>query len=584
MNPDDILDASALVWLFTRSTNKDIVAAALQAIAGFPRDFSAFYTLRDAHAITLVEEGFQGCFEQDTTIGLKWHLMGAEGASLYCKAWMNLTRGTLAKWPSELQQPLRILQDLASHPDAAAIASCVVPVSSAVHGDLIAHLSSYAMGDSQLSPSTVTWLLDSMIEVLVQWLMPMAVVDAMRIQAVPVLLRILQLTGGMPMSNIRSAAGFALYVVTCGPVDLNTAEPVNLTNYWSEAERRSNHCEDLIAALSAVAQQPEQFGVDNTLLETAAKELAKLAAPILSHSERFPCRSKESARSSLLHLLNAGRIGIGTVPDTVLVDVLRLLHPIQSILEYHPALVKIFIDMLSTSSHPDITRLSVSLLQPLLLECSNSVAETFLENDGINAIIRVAKSGDIDDRWLQINSWGALRHFVDSCIALHSQSGNLSPLRTKLLDSIFRSGLFGTLCEAIASRHFWLLERSKWIPTLMALYRLWPDEVVWRKLFVVAHEANGCPSEEPGISSLMKLEAIILSHRGTASALDGRLDSYETQNIRTMSTTSLAAQRATVRPRLFQRTEVVEDEESVSLYAYYTRCMSTMSRLFNGIK
>ena len=567
MDRDDILDASALVWLFGRSTNRDVVATALQAIAGFPRDFSAFRTLRDADALALVEEGFQGCFEQDTTIGLKWHLTDAEGALLYCEAWMNLARGTLATWPSDLQQPLRILQGLASNPDATAIASCVVAVSSVdshvAHWDLITHLSCYAAEESQLTHSTVTWLLDSMIEVLVRWEMPMAVVDATRIQAVPVLLRILQLTDGLPTSNVRSAAGLALYIVTCGSVVLNTCGPVDSKNYWSEEKRRSNHGEVLIAALSAIAKQPEQFGVDDTLLETTTKELAKLAAPMLSHSNRFSFQSKECARSNLLHLFKAGRIGIGTVPDTVLVDVLRFLHPIRNVLEYHPTLVKIFIDMLSTSSHPGITRFSVLLLQPLLLECSAPVVESFLESNGINTIMRVAKSGDIDDRWLQINSWRTLRHFVDSCIVLCSQSADLSLLHTQLPDSIFRSDLFETLYSVIASRRLWLLEHSKWIPTLVTLCRLWPDEAVWRKLFMAGHDADGYPTEEPGMCSLMdKLEAIILSHRGTDSGLDGGPDDYE---IRTVSTMSLRAQRAT-KPISFQRMEVIEDdEESVSL-------------------
>ena len=68
--------------------------------------------------------------------------------------------------------------------------------------------------------------------------------------------------------------------------------------------------------------------------------------------------------------------------------------------------------MLSTSSNPDITRFSLLLLQLLLLKCSTAVAETFLEGNGINAIIRVAKSG--------------------------------------LAGSIFNSELFETLCAVIA--------------------------------------------------------------------------------------------------------------------------------------
>jgi hypothetical protein len=102
-----------------------VISVTLRAIAGLPRDFSAIHILREADALRLVEQEFQSYFDKDTTIGVN---SGAEGAS-YCKAWMNLIRGTSKQWPSEPHDPLWKLQDPKDTCDIAAIATCVTAAS-----------------------------------------------------------------------------------------------------------------------------------------------------------------------------------------------------------------------------------------------------------------------------------------------------------------------------------------------------------------------------------------------------------------------------------------------------------------------
>ncbi|KAF9465981.1 hypothetical protein BDZ94DRAFT_1117659, partial [Collybia nuda] len=322
VSSDDILDASALVWLFTRSTDKHVVATALQAIAGLPRDFTAMHILQGAGALHLVEQAFQYCFDKDTTIDLKWHLHDADSAWLYCRAWMNLTRGTGEQWPIDLVEPLWKLQDQKSHTDAAATASCAIALSSPdthlAQWELLSYLSHYAAGDLQLTSATVCCLLDSIIEITIQWEMPTAVIGQTTVRAVPTLLRLLQSLGDMQTSNVHSAAALALYVFTQeGPIDLNL--------YRSEERRRVDYCEIMLTSLSKITTKPAQFGVEETLLDVAALELCRMASPVLGQSQRFSNGLRDITRASLFEMFMAGRIGPGRVSDSALADVLHLL-------------------------------------------------------------------------------------------------------------------------------------------------------------------------------------------------------------------------------------------------------------------
>ncbi|KAG7446523.1 uncharacterized protein BT62DRAFT_919797 [Guyanagaster necrorhizus] len=203
---EDMLDASALIWLFSKSADTDVISAALQALAGLPRYFSALDDLREADALALVEQGFQDYFHKDTTVDLQWHLIDAEVAELYCRAWIHLTRGTSEQWPLEIIEPLWLLQDSKLHPDAAAIASCAVALSSfesqVSQWDPLAYLSKCISGELQLSQTTQCCLLDSVIECMVLWEMPAAVIEETTVRAIPTLLQILHLTGDLPTSNL----------------------------------------------------------------------------------------------------------------------------------------------------------------------------------------------------------------------------------------------------------------------------------------------------------------------------------------------------------------------------------------------
>ncbi|KAF8800260.1 hypothetical protein BYT27DRAFT_7217175 [Phlegmacium glaucopus] len=53
VDPDDYIDACALVWMLQQCSSDDIVITALQAIGGLPRDFSAFHVLRNAGVTTI---------------------------------------------------------------------------------------------------------------------------------------------------------------------------------------------------------------------------------------------------------------------------------------------------------------------------------------------------------------------------------------------------------------------------------------------------------------------------------------------------------------------------------------------------
>ncbi|KAF8066622.1 hypothetical protein FPV67DRAFT_1198938 [Lyophyllum atratum] len=559
---DDKLDACALVWLFTTSTDKDVASAALQAIAGLPRNFSAIHFLRDAGAVQIVEKAFQSCFDKDTTIDLKWHLIDAEGAWLYCKAWMNLTRGTSQQWPMELLDPLWKLQKLKDHADGAAIASCAVALSSidshVAQWELLAYLSRYLAGEVQLSPSTLSWILDSMIEGLCQWEMPILVIEKTTIRAVPVLLRLLKHIEDLPTSTVRSAAGLALYIFACGPV--------KLFEYQSEEQRRESHCKVMLKALSTIADTPERFDVKGELLDVTAQELSRLASPIVLQSHRFTSELKDIARSSLFDLFMAGRVAVGVIPDPALADVLHLLYQLRVTAAHHPGFVTTLVKTLLVSTHQDVISWSVRLLRPLLSECHMAVLQAFTESSGINAVLRAAKSGDIDNRRLQVDSWRTLCAFVNSSTALYLEGkgpttpGTPGTPAKHQFDSIFESDLFETVCAVIVSRRWWLFEVSgRWVPAFVQLCKLRPHELVWRKLIKVVQDMNEKGKENEGMSEILyQLETIIQRSpkRRTSDLQESSDDDISTHTVTMME------QRLAMRPTSPPQVVILSDGTS----------------------
>lgn len=517
---DDVLDATALAWLFGKSPDNEVASAALQAIAGLPRDFSALHVLRDAGALFLVEQGFQSCFHKDTTVDLQWHLTHPERAELYCRAWIKLTRGTSEQWPFDILEPLWMLQDLKTHPDAAAMASCAVALSSfdshMSQWELLAYLAQCTSGDVQLAQTTQCCLLDSIIECMVRWEMPIAVVEETTRRAVPTLLRMLHLTEDLPTSDVRSAAALALYIFTRGSVDL--------AYYQSEHQRRANYCEITLEALSVIVENPERFGVEDALLDIAAQELCRLATPVVAQSERFPQRLKVIARMSLSKLYIEGRVGVGIIPDTILADVLHILFPPTEISHAQkPLFVATLVETLEMSSHPDVTSWSVRNLEVLLTKCTLPVSKAFTDGNGIAAVLRAAKAGDVDSRRLQIDSLRTLCAFIDSSTVLYAETSVL-PLHPveEQFDLVFQSNFFETLCSVVASRHYWLFEVSgHWMPALVQLCRIRPNQVVWKMVVKVFRDFAERNMGEDGYVET-------LSHLDVMQAVSSSMDKAET--------------------------------------------------------
>ncbi|KAF7306025.1 hypothetical protein HMN09_00757100 [Mycena chlorophos] len=501
---EDVIDATALAWLFTQSTDQQIVSIALQAIAGLPRDFTALSILRDAGALALIEQGFQACFHKDTTIDLRWHLVDAESAALFCRAWIRLTRGTGEQWPLAIIEPLWLLQDLdlAEHADAAAIASCAIALSSfdshVSQWEVLVHLARSAAGEVTLSQSTQCCLLDSISECFVHWEMPAAVIEDTISRVIPVLLRVLHLTEELPNSSVRSAAALALYIVTCGG-----KVAIDLGAYMNEEARRSEYCELMLQALSVIVRTPARFGVQDELLDTVSLELARVASPVVAQSERFPHKLRIMARESLSKLYADGRIGQGIVPDNVLADVLQLMFPpVRLDGPQKIVFVTTLVETLETTSHPAIINWAVRLLEILLGGCSLNVSSAFVECGGIEVVVRMARRDD--SRRLQIDSLRTLCNFIGSVTD--------SDAAPETLDPLFGSDFFETLCAVVAARRWWLPEVTKhWLPPLVRLCRMRPQFTqVWIGVTKVFREyAERNVSEEGHWETLVDLQAMI---------------------------------------------------------------------------
>lgn len=506
---DDMLDAMALAWLITKSTDSLVVSASLQAIAGLRRDFSATCVLLDAQALCLIEQGFQSCFHKDTTVDLQWRLIDAESAELYCRAWIKLTRGTPAQWPIEVLEPLWLLQDLDSHPDLAATASCAVALSSLdshmCQWELLAYLGKCAAGELVLAHATQCCVLDSIIECLANWEMPMAVIDKTNVRAVPILLRMLRVSENFPASNIRSAVALALYVLTCGAIALD--------EFLSEEARRSQYCEFMLKALSTLVEEPDRFGIKGSLFDIIIQELSRLASPVIVQAERFPQNLRDIARSSLSKLYVEGRAGVGHIPDAVLADVLQLMFPPLHLPDGERThLVATLVDTLQMSSHPEVTNWSLRLLAVLLFRCSPAVCQSFTSNNGIEAVLRAVKTGDVDSRRQQTDSFRLLFSFIESAIAWPIESAPLSLVKSasdEQLDAIFQSEFFEILCSFVASLRRLFEFSNHWMRVLAALCAARPREHVWSKFVNVGRAFVERSEEEDGYSEkLYNLELI----------------------------------------------------------------------------
>lgn len=503
--PDDVTDAKALCWLFTNSNDNRVVSSALQAIAGLPRNFSALYILRDAGALHLIEQGFQSCYHKDTSVDLQWHLKDVDGAELYCRSWMKLTWGTTEKWPLDMVDPLWILSDLkTTHPNAAAFAACAVALSSfdtlSAQWELLSFLAKHVSGEIQLAQTTQCWILDSICQCLNEWEVPRAVIERTTSKAVPIILGVLRLTEDVRTSSVRSAATLALYAFTRGPVDLSSFD--------TEEKRCAAYCEMTVQSLAVIVDSPDAYGVKESLLDLAAEELARLASPVVAQSERFPHALRALARASLSKLYISGRLSNNYFDEGVLANVLQLLFPPKEIsVSQHPIFVTVLVDTLENTSHPELTNWAVRLLEALLTQCPMPVSQAFSESNGVNAVLRAAKAGNVDSRRLQIDSLRALCAFIDSSTSIYTQSNYFEghPDLDRQFDLVFKSDFFETLCSVVASRRWWLFEVSgHWMPALLQLCYLRPKVMAWRTVIKTFQDFAERNVEEEGYTETMR--------------------------------------------------------------------------------
>jgi hypothetical protein len=472
--------------MLQQSSSDDIITTALQAIGGLPRDFSAFHVFRNAGAIGLTLERFASCFHRDSSFGVEWYILDAQGAERYCRAWMRLTRGTMERWPSDLLKPLDELTSVQEQSYVSVIASCTCALDSLDSRipqlALINLLEKFTSRESNFSQLIQCWLLDTLLECSIGWELEAAVIEDIAKRAVPLLLQLLYLTNRALAAQPRNAIALTLCSLTHGSIDPSL--------FSDENKREENFHNVIIPSLATVIQDPVRFGVKDDLLDITSIEFSRLSAPILMAPRRLLRDLKNIARLTLSKLYLDGRIRFGLVSDRVLADILRIFHPPVNItLEQRPLFVTTLLDTLRATTDLNITVGSIQLLEPLLVDCHFPVLQAFLDGNGISALLRASHAGETDSRKLQLHCMRTI------CILL--QRSALCRLRQKEfsiiypsseidLDVIFHSDLFTTLLSAVSMQRWWLEEIAEiWLPSLLELCEVMPDEQIWRSVETV---------------------------------------------------------------------------------------------------
>ncbi|KIK00226.1 hypothetical protein K443DRAFT_679316 [Laccaria amethystina LaAM-08-1] len=502
VDPHDRVDTAALIWMLHRCTNTEACSAAVQAMAGLPRDFTASHILREAGSVDTILRQFQICFQMDSTHEAQWHVVDPRSAEKYCRAWMNLTRGTGHKWPRALFEPLQKLIDQDSDMDVAAIASCTMALA-AMHNrctqmGVITHLEHFANGDRQYRQATQCWLLGTFVDCSLNWELGAAVIEDITSKAVPILLRLFKSAKGASMADVRCAIVLALSSVTGGIRNLDTLK--------SEESRRERYFELIIPALSILVQDPKRFGIKEDLLEMAACELSRLASPTFFKAQVFQPALKNVIRQSLSKLYADGRIRIGLVSDDILADALQILFPPMEICwQKRTQFVAILLDTLSASSHPGVVNWSVRLLEPLMVDSSPSVVQAFVDGNGINVLLRAAHTGDTDSRPLQLNCLRTLCIFIRSSAGVFLRKEYHDQKQAEAqVDQIFHSDFFNTLLAFVSVRRWWLPEIVDiWLPSLVSLCQIRPSDPIWGTTYAIFQKFADGNEGEDGCSRLL---------------------------------------------------------------------------------
>ncbi|CAA7260615.1 unnamed protein product [Cyclocybe aegerita] len=482
-NQEDYLDAYALVWLLQECNHEDIVTSTLQAIGGLPINFTAFHVLRDAGVIPLVLQQFNSCFHRDSSsFDHRWHITKAGDAEKYCRAWVRLTHNTVERWPRKLLAPLNALKDMPGNLHVSSVAACASALDSLdLRGPqlaLVTQLRQTAECESNATELTQLWLLETFLEASMSWELEAVIVDDITRRAIPVLLRLLQQAADMQRAEVQSTIALVMYSLTGGSVDymrLVLSEPDT---------RRETFHKSIIWGLGIIVKNPHRYGVvDDDLFRFAAMEFATIAAPAVNQINGLPAAFKNIARQGLSKLYLEGNIGAGLISDSVLADILQILHPILNIppIQY-PSFVKTLLRTLAGSSDVNVALYAIRLLESLLGDCHPTVVLAFIEENGVAALLRVACTGDTDNRRLQIDCIRMLCIFVQSSndCSLQIEFPSFSEALKKQFDDLFQSNFFPTIISVISARRWWLPEIAEiWVPSILYLCEARPHESVW---------------------------------------------------------------------------------------------------------
>lgn len=273
-----------------------------------------------------------------------------------------------------------------------------------------------------------------------------------------------------------------LRVLTMGNLDVPTL--------WDEEIQPHVFRQTMILVFTSIIQYPDRYGVQGEVLEFVIIQFAQLAAPIFTRID-FPRELKDAARQGLSKLYLEGRVAQGLVPDSILADVLQVLHPPVGVTQaQRPWFVKTLLNTLSTSPDLNVEIGCIRLLEPLLTGCQSDVVRAFTEANGIATLLHLSNAGDTDSRRLQIDCIRTLCIFIQSSTTCYltqeAMCPSHSPSIEKQFDEIFASDFFKTLLSTVASRHWWLSEIADcWLPSLLRLCEIRPQEQIWKRVEVV---------------------------------------------------------------------------------------------------
>lgn len=435
----------------------------------------------------MILQHFSKCFNRDVSFDLRWHVTDAQKAERYCRAWVRLTHGTAIMWPRTLQAPLEALKEYPD-PHVSAIASCTIALISLESRmpqlSLIRQLESFVDGESKLSDLTQSWLLNTFLECTLSWELRAAVVSDITKQSVPVLLRVLQLTKTrVAVNHVHVTILLILSILVQG-------KAADGSMIWDAEKCSQTFRQTMIPVLTSIIQHPIQYGIHDSLLDFVIIEFSQLVTPFFTRASFSP-EVKHAARQGLSRLYLQGRIANGLLPDSVLADILQILHPPNGVAqEQRPRFVEILLKTLVASADFNVQIGCIRLLEFTLKDCDTSVIRVFTEENGIATFLRLTTTAETYSWRLQTDCMRTLCIFINSTSTLYLSQQDLCPSHLPSIqlqfNEIFASDFFKILLFAVNSRQWWLAEIADiWLPSLLQLCRIRPQEQIWQKVETV---------------------------------------------------------------------------------------------------